>query len=204
MRIGIFGGTFDPVHYGHLVVAEQAREQGRLDQVWFVPSARPPHKQELEITFFDRRVEMLALAIAGMEHQFVINGMEKERTGPSFTADTLEHLNRQYPEHSFFLILGADAMKDLPGWHEPKRIVQAATLLIADRAGYPSWTSDELARALGITVDQLRIEFVDVPTIDFASRDIRRRVFAGRSIRFLLPKAVEVYIREKKLYTAHV
>jgi nicotinate-nucleotide adenylyltransferase len=200
MRIGVFGGTFDPVHYGHLVVADQAREQGRLDQVWFVLSARPPHKQELELTPFERRVEMLALALAGFERDFQINQMEKDRAGPSFTVDTLEQLATLHPEHEWFLILGADSMRDLPQWREPKRIISLSTLLIAERAGFPIGTAEELANTLELDRQQLRIEFVAVPIIDFSSRDIRQRIQEDRSIRFLVPKPVEVYIREKRLY----
>jgi nicotinate-nucleotide adenylyltransferase len=200
MRIGVFGGTFDPVHYGHLVVAEQAREQGRLDQVWFILSARPPHKQEMEITSFERRAEMLALALAGSEYHFQINQMEKDRVGPSFTVDTLEQLAANHPEHEWFLILGADSMRDLPTWRNPLRIIELTTLLIAERPGFPIGTPEELVGALGIEREQLRIEFIRVPIIDFSSRDIRNRVAEGRSTRFLMPKAVEVYIREKKLY----
>ena len=98
-RVGIFGGTFDPVHYGHLIVAEQAREQARLDQVWFVPSARPPHKADRVVTPFDRRAEMLALALAGHEDKFRVETIEKDRPGPSYTADTLDALARSHPEH---------------------------------------------------------------------------------------------------------
>src|SRR5262245_24928204 len=104
MRIGIFGGTFDPVHIGHLIIAEQAREQARLDQVWFVPSARPPHKIEMPISPFERRAEMLSLAVAG-QNNFRVDLAEKDRPGPSFTADTLADLHAANPENEFFLIL---------------------------------------------------------------------------------------------------
>lgn len=200
MRIGLFGGTFDPVHTGHLVVAEQAREQGQLDQVWFIPSARPPHKSDLDVTAFDRRVAMLTLAIAGLENSYKINEIEKDRQGFSFTADTLDQLHQMHPEHEWFLILGADALRDMPGWHDPQRIVRRATLLVADRAGYPIYTVEEFARAIGMDVAQVRLIYALVPTIDFSSRDIRRRVTKGQSIRFLVPKPVEAYIHEKSLY----
>ena len=123
MRIGLLGGTFDPVHYGHLVIAEQAREQAELDQVWFLPSARPPHKLDQEVASFERRVEMLALALAGQEEHFRIETIEKERNGPSYTADTLEALSKLHPQHEWFLIVGADCLPDLPHWHEPHRIL---------------------------------------------------------------------------------
>src|SRR5438132_6331066 len=132
MRIGIFGGTFDPVHYGHLILAEQCREQGRLDEVWFVPAPRPPHKAEHETTRFEQRVEMLALAIAG-HAAFRIDELEKERTGLSYTADTLAELRRRHPGHEFFLLIGSDTLIDLPGWYEPQQVVQRASLLVTRR-----------------------------------------------------------------------
>src|SRR5947209_1179262 len=105
MRIGIFGGTFDPPHYGHLILAEQAREQAALDQVWFVLSARPPHKSDRQITPFNRRMEMLALALAGQEDKFRIETIELDRAGLSFTADTLDALAEIHPKNDWFLIL---------------------------------------------------------------------------------------------------
>src|SRR5262245_31594023 len=104
MRIGIFGGTFDPVHLGHLILAENCREQGRLDQVWFIPAAAPPHKLDRAITPFDRRVEMLRLALAG-NPAFQVNELEKDRPGPSYTVDTLSELCRQYPGNELFLLI---------------------------------------------------------------------------------------------------
>src|SRR5437016_6385390 len=121
-RIGIFGGTFDPVHLGHLIVAEQCRQQGRLDQVWFFPAARPPHKQDRPLTPFAQRVEMLALALAG-QPSFRVEEMEKDRPGPSYTADTLDEIQRRQPDAGLFLIVGSDTLHDLPYWHEPARIV---------------------------------------------------------------------------------
>src|SRR3954447_934550 len=135
MRVGVFGGTFDPIHLGHLILAEQCREQGQLDQVWFVPSARPPHKDAPAITPFAQRVEMLQLAVAG-QPAFRVDELEKDRPGPSFTADTLEAIQRRQPQDELFLLLGADALHDLPAWHEPARIVRAATLLVSARPGW--------------------------------------------------------------------
>src|SRR5215213_2096516 len=136
MRVGIFGGTFDPVHYGHLIVAEQAREQAALDQVWFVPSARPPHKVDPPVTPFDRRAEMLTLALAGHEYQFRVETIEKDRPGLSYTADTLDALHESHPTTDWFLLLGADSVGDLPGWHEPLRIIDRATIIVAGRPGH--------------------------------------------------------------------
>jgi nicotinate-nucleotide adenylyltransferase len=203
MRIGIFGGTFDPPHYGHLIVAEQAREQAALDQVWFIPSARPPHKVERQITPFDRRAEMLSLALAGHEDKFRIETIERDRPGLSYTADTLDTLGQQHPNNDWFLILGADSIKDLPGWHEPKRILSKATILVAARPGHAVWTAAELAAGVGTSPKEVRLSVIDVPLIDISSRDLRKRAGEGRSLLFQLPRAVEVYIREKRLYPSN-
>jgi nicotinate-nucleotide adenylyltransferase len=200
MRIGIFGGTFDPIHYGHLIVAEQAREQAALDQMWFVPSARPPHKPDQTISPFDRRAEMLSLALAGQEDKFRVETIERDRPGPSYTADTLDELNQRHPNTDWFLLLGADSVKDLPTWHDPLRIIDRATILVAGRHGHPLWTAADLAAHLGVDEKRARLRSVDVPLIDIASRDLRHRAAEGRSLLFQLPRSVEVYIREKRLY----
>jgi nicotinate-nucleotide adenylyltransferase len=200
MRIGIFGGTFDPVHYGHLIVAEQAREQADLDQLWFVPSARPPHKVDQPITPFDRRAEMLSLALAGQEDKLRVETIERDRPGLSYTADTLDLLNEQYPGTDWFLLLGADSVHDLPTWHDPLRVVDRATILVAGRQGHPHWSAADLAKKLSTEPARVRLQVIDVPLIDIASRDLRRRAAEGRSLLFQVPHAVRVYISEKKLY----
>jgi nicotinate-nucleotide adenylyltransferase len=200
MRIGIFGGTFDPVHLGHLIVAEQCREQANLDQIWFLPSARPPHKRDQALTPFAQRAEMLALAIAG--HQaFRIDEIEKDRPGPSFTADTLEELDRSQPGNEWFLLVGSDTLADLPTWHEPARVVASATLLVAARPGAKIPNAPELRRALRLSdTEALRLQIIASPLIDISSRDLRRRAAEGRSLRYLVPRAVECYVEGKGLY----
>ena len=200
MRVGVFGGTFDPVHTGHLILAEQCREQGRLDEVWFVPAPRPPHKEEGVLTRFEQRVEMLALAAAG-NPAFKIDELEKDRTGPSYTADTLAELRRRHPGHEFFLLVGSDTLADLPHWHEPRRLLELAGLLVMARPGNPVLSADELRRRVGLPAEApLRQEVAQTPLIDISSRDLRRRVRAGRSLRYFLPRAVECYVRDKRLY----
>jgi nicotinate-nucleotide adenylyltransferase len=196
MRIGVFGGTFDPVHLGHLILAEQCREQGRLDQVWFVPAARPPHKVEGELTPFAQRVEMLRLAIAG-QPAFHVEEVEKDRPGPSYTAVTLEELGQQHPEHQWSLMLGGDSLRDLPDWYEPMHIVERAELLVMPRQGIAMPSQEELRAKLG---SKVRIQFVDVPLIGVSSSELRRRLSEGRSVRYQLPRAVEAYIQDKQLY----
>jgi nicotinate-nucleotide adenylyltransferase len=200
MRIGVFGGTFDPVHYGHLILAEQCREQGRLDQVWFVPAPRPPHKADRPLTRFDQRVEMLALAVAG-NPAFRVDEIEKERTGPSFTVDTLAAFRQQHPQDEFFLLVGSDTLKDLPHWHDPVGVLRLAGLMVMLRPNHPLLSAEELRASVPLPDEvPLRMEVAEAPLIDISSRDLRRRVVLGRSLRYFLPRAVEVYIQEKQIY----
>ena len=200
MRVGLFGGTFDPVHYGHLILAEQCREQGRLDEVWFVPSARPPHKSDPALTRFDRRVEMLQLALAG-NPAFRVEPLEADRPGPSYTADTAAELRRRHPDADLWLLAGSDTLADLGTWRDPARLVGLVGLLGVSRPGHPVPAAAELRARLGLADGAaLRYEVVDFPLIDISSRDLRRRAAAGRSLRYFVPRAVEVYALEKKLY----
>jgi nicotinate-nucleotide adenylyltransferase len=196
MRIGIFGGTFDPVHLAHLILAEQCRDQGRLDQVWFVLASRPPHKSPNELTPFEKRAEMLSLALAG-NPAFRLEDLEKDRPGPSYTADTLEELCRRYPEHEFFLLIGSDALRDLPDWYEPARIVARATLLVVARPGVTMLPVEEIEAKVGVPA---QLEVVEAPLVAISSSDLRERMRQGRSIRYLVPRAVEAYIQDKQLY----
>ena len=200
MRVGIFGGTFDPIHTGHLLLAEQGREQGRLDEVWFVPAAHPPHKDEPALTRFEQRVEMLALAVAG-NPGFRIDELEKERPGPSYTADTLAELRRRHPSHEFLLLVGSDTLLDFPHWHQPLRVLEQAGLLVMTRPGSAVLTVEELRARLHVPEElPVRLEVVETPQIDISSHDLRRRAAAGRTLRYFLPRAVECYIHDKKLY----
>jgi len=200
MQVGIFGGTFDPIHLGHLILVEQCRDQAKLDQVLFIPAASPPHKQQQSLTPFDRRVEMLSLAISG-HAAFRIDELEKERTGPSYTVDTLTQLQSQRPGDSFHFILGSDSLQDLPMWYQPKRILELATLIVMVRADWPPFSEKQLRDALKLEdAFALRYQIVEAPLITISSRDIRRRIADGRSVRYMLPRAVEAYIQEKGLY----
>ena len=200
MRIGVFGGTFDPVHLGHLILAEQCREQGRLDQVWFVPAASPPHKQGQALTPFAQRVEMLALAIAG-QPAFRIDELERNRPGPSYTVHTLEEIQRRQPEAELFLPIGSDTLLDLVRWYQPGRIVEMAGLLVTHWPGWPLSAPQEIEAALHLPPGvRLRLEVVEAPLIDIASRDLRRRAAENRSLRYLVPRAVEAYIHDNRLY----
>ena len=200
MRIGIFGGTFDPVHPGHLILAEQCREQGKLDQVLFVPAALPPHKREQALTPFAQRAEMLTLAISG-HPAFRVEEMEKDRAGPSFTVDTLTQLHTARPNDELCFILGSDSVHDLPLWYQPRRILELATLLVVARADWPAFSAQQVKESLQLGDDfALRYQIVEAPLITLASRDIRRRIAEGRSVRYMIPRAVEAYIEDKGLY----
>jgi nicotinate-nucleotide adenylyltransferase len=200
MRIGIFGGTFDPVHMGHLILAEQCRDQAGLDEVWFLPSYHPPHKATTAVTRFDQRCDMIELATAG-HPAFRLERIEKELPPPSYTAETLSVLKRRHPGHEFFLLMGSDQLPDLPMWYEPRRVIEHAGLVVVPRPGVMLWTADRLATALGVEAGAVRLRFVACPMIDIASRELRRAVADGMSIRYMVPRAVEEYIHERKLYS---
>jgi nicotinate-nucleotide adenylyltransferase len=199
MRVGVFGGTFDPVHLGHLILAEHCREQAALDQVLFVPALLPPHKQQLTLTAFAQRVEMLALAISG-NPAFRIDELEKERAGPSYTVDTLTQLSQGRPGDDF-CIIGSDTLHELHLWYQPRRILELATLLVVARPGFMTFPAQDLRDKLHLPDDfALRYQVIEAPLITIASRDIRKRSADGRSVRYQVPRAVEAYILDKGLY----
>jgi len=199
-RVGVFGGTFDPVHIGHLILAEQCREQAGLDEVWFIPAPRPPQKQRKPVTAFAHRVEMLSLAIAG-NPSFRIDELEKDRTGPSYTVDTLQELTVRDPSLDLHFIMGSDSLRDLPVWHKPARIVELATLVIAVRPSHLVPPLTELRQAMKLPeTTAIRLQVVQTLFVDISSTDLRCRVQKGRSLRYLVPRAVECYIQQHRLY----
>src|SRR2546423_970337 len=166
MRLGVFGGTFNPVHLGHLILAEQCREQAKLDQVLFIPAARPPHKQDKTLIAYAQRVEMLALAISG-HPTFRIDELEKDRPGPSFTIDTLARLRERHGEAELFLIIGSDTLHDLPLWYQPVGILEIAGLLIVPRPGWPIPDANETKKTLALPDSfPLRYQICDIPLMD--------------------------------------
>ena len=195
MRIGLLGGTFDPVHLAHLILAEQARDALALDEVLFIPAGEPWRKLGRTISPPEHRLAMLRLAIEGHDG-FGISDIELRRSGPTYTADTLEALAGERLDDEFYFVIGADALADLPNWHEPERIVAHATLAVAPRD--PD-QADAAAAALPDTL-QARVQRFPMPRIDISSTDIRERVATNRSIRYLVPAAVEQYIHKHNLY----
>lgn len=197
MRLGVLGGTFDPVHFGHLILAEHAREQLTLQRVLFVPAGQPWRKVGREITSAEQRVAMLSLALQ-CNRAFTVSEAEIERSGPSFTVDTLRGLRREQRQAEMFFIMGEDALADLPNWKEPQRILQLASLAVAPRGGGTSIDGVQ-RKVLGLTE---RVIWLNSPTIGISASEIRERVRLGRSIRYLVPTDVERYIVEQGLYLA--
>jgi nicotinate-nucleotide adenylyltransferase len=154
------------------------------------------------LTPFAQRVEMLALAISG-HPVFRIDELEKDRAGPSYTVDTLTQLTQAQPGDKLFFILGSDSVRDLPGWYQPRRILELASLLVVARADAPVFSEKDLRDALKLGDEfNLRYQIIDAPLITLASRDIRRRISEGRTVRYMIPRAVEAYIEDKHLYQA--
>lgn len=200
MKIGVFGGTFDPIHFGHLLLAESCREQCGLDRVWFVPAATPPHKQEREISAEKHRVEMLSLAISG-HASFEINTSEIDRGGVTYTTDTLEIFAAEQPDAEFFLLIGADSLDDFLTWRDPARICELALPIVINRPGYDAPNLAKLSTV--ISADRLaaaREHQVESPWIDLSSTNIRQRVRDQQSIRYRTPRSVEKYIETSGLY----
>lgn len=198
MDIGVLGGTFDPIHIGHLVIAEEARLRLGLSQVVFVPAGQPWLKQDSNISPGEHRLEMIRLAIAPNAF-FRASTVDLERPGPSYTVDTLAALKRELgQEANLYFILGLDALAGLPTWKEPQKIVELCHLVAARRPEAMDLDLESLERSVpGISS---RVIILDNPLIDISSSDIRHRVAEGKSIHEMVPEAVERYIRERRLY----
>ena len=202
MRIGIFGGSFDPVHQGHLILAENCREQAALDLVLFIPSAVGPHKTDGANSTDRQRCEMIELAIAGHE-SFRLSKLEIERGGISYTVDTLTELRQQHPEDELFLLLGDDSLERFDTWHEPQRICELSIPVVANRPGSGEIDLSVLEKhASTERYRQICEVTVDSPMIEISSTDIRSRVSEEKSIRFLMPRGVERYIASHSVYVA--
>ena len=198
MRLGVLGGTFDPPHVGHLILAEVARAGLELEKVLFVPAGDPWRKADHEVTPAEHRLAMVRLMLASDPH-FEVSTLEVERDGPSYTVDSLEALRQQYGSGlDLYFILGEDALHDLPNWKEPARIVSLAWLAVAPRPVEGGQTRAGLEAAVpGLSE---RIVTLPMPTIDISSTALRERATAGLSLRYLVPLGVEEYIRRHGLY----
>jgi nicotinate-nucleotide adenylyltransferase len=197
-RLGILGGTFDPPHIAHLVMADQARDQLKLARVLFVPAGDPPHKRARAVTPAELRAAMVQLAIAG-HAAFELSRVDLDRPGPHYTADTLALIHAAHPDAELYLLVGEDSLRDLLKWHAPERVVAQARFAVMRRPGV-----DVDLRALEAALPGVaaRVSWVDAPRLDIASHDIQRRARAGCSIRYLVPRAVEAFIAQEGLYAA--
>jgi len=196
VRIGLMGGTFDPIHWGHLILAEQAREQFGLAKVLFVTAAEPPHKIGEPVTDARHRLEMTRLAIADNEH-FECSTIEIDRPGPSYTIDTVKQILEIHgSETSVYVLLGMDEGRDLMKWREPYEIQKLAKIVVANRPGVPD---SEVISSLPEDFAKGILPLV-MPGVDISSTDLRERVRSGRSIRYLVPRQVEDYIHQEGLY----
>lgn len=185
-KIGILGGTFDPPHYGHLLIANEVLNALGLDEVWLMPNREPPHKQKSQAVSNEDRLRMLELAI--QDHpDFKIQPIELEREGKSYTFDTMTLLKEQFPDHQFFFIIGADMIEYLPKWHRIDELVRLVRFVGVERPNYSHQTD-------------YPVQYVDVPAFDVSSSMIRDRLRKGKTVRYLIADSVLRYIEEKHLY----
>jgi nicotinate-nucleotide adenylyltransferase len=192
MRVGILGGTFDPIHLGHLLLAEQALEEGKLDQVWFIPAAVPPHKPHHTITAAHHRVEMIRLAIQD-QPRFVLSRIELERQGPSYTFHTVTQLLEKHDNCQFFLLIGADMVKDLRNWYKMKEMLQLVQVIGLERPGVD-------AQGIAAEIAAQVIWIAQGIKTNISATMIRDRITQGKSVRYLIPTLVHQYLKEHRLY----
>jgi nicotinate-nucleotide adenylyltransferase len=196
MRLGIFGGSFDPVHSGHLALARACQQQVGLDEVWFMPTAVQPLKARGPHASDGDRVEMLRLATVD-EPAWRVCTLEVERGGRSYTVDTLRQLHEELPESELFFLIGADAIRDVAQWKEPREIFRLATPLVVHR---PGEAPPDLVTLGALCTNATQPQIVNMPLADVSSTEIRRRVTVGESIDSLTPTAVTQYIAAHGLY----
>jgi nicotinate-nucleotide adenylyltransferase len=196
VRIGVLGGTFNPPHLGHLLCAQEAYVQLGLDTVMLIPARIPPHKPVEEEPGVEHRLE-LCRRVARDDPRFEVSDLEADRTGPSYTVDTLSELHLNAPDNDLFLIVGGDIAAGFADWHQPERVLSLATLAVAERRGTPSGAIDA---ALSHLQGADATRFFRMPRIDISSTLVRERVRARLPIRYLVPRPVEDYVAEKGLY----
>lgn len=196
--IGIMGGTFDPIHVGHLFVAEEAQHQFCLDKVLFVPSKVPPHKQaRKDITHPELRFSMAL--IATISHpKFFVSRIEIDREGPSYTYDTLQLLRQECPEAKFFFITGLDAVMEIVTWYKAQEVMENCQFIAASRPGFDSKQVES-----GLNDYARKVHFMEIPALSISSSDIRNRVRSGRPIKYLVPEGVEQFIYKNGLYRSN-
>jgi nicotinate-nucleotide adenylyltransferase len=192
-KVGIMGGTFNPIHNGHLFLAEQAYEQLGLDKCLFMPSKNPPHKKEQEITSSEHRLNMVRLAIRDNPH-FEASTIELDREGMTYTADTLKLLTSKHPNTEYYFIVGADSLLQMPQWKDPQTVFRLSTIAAAGRNHLSEDILNQQIRGLKEEYDA-RIILLQMPDLEISSADIRDRIADGKSVRYYLPEQVTVYIK---------
>lgn len=197
-RIGLMGGTFNPIHIGHLVTAEEAFYQFKLDEIIFIPSGQPPHKIDGEIAPAEDRYLMTVIATASNPH-FTVSRIEIDRKGPSYTVDTLREMKKIYGEETeLFFITGADAIIEILTWKDPEIIADMCEFIAATRPGYSLKRFEELHLVGSAKLP--KVHFMEIPALAISSTDIRRRVKEGRPVKYLLPDGVAAYLMKRGLY----
>ena len=198
LKLGVLGGTFDPIHLGHLLIAEEARERIGLDLVVFIPTGQPYLRPDSPIASAAHRLAMTRLGVAD-NPAFDVSAMEVERSGPTYTLDTLDALARQHGEEvELFFVLGVDSARTLPRWHEPAQVLARCTPVVVLRPGAGEWDPRELdALAPGASQRAVRLQG---PQLGISGTELRRRIACGASIRYWVPRTVEEYIAQHKLY----
>ena len=196
-RLGILGGTFDPIHHGHLVAAGEAHYQLGLDLVLFVPAGVPPHKPGRPISPVDHRLQMIELAIAGRSH-FALSRVDANRAGPCYTVDALRLLRAEWGlDPTFFFVEGSDSLAEIVTWYQPQRLIELCDLAVVER---PAVEIDLPRLETQLPGLASRVHWIQMPHLEISSSDLRVRVKAGRPISYLVPAAVEAYILEHRLY----
>lgn len=196
--LGIIGGAFNPIHYGHLIAAECARVEFNLDQVLFVPAHTPPHKEESDILDQAERYRMVEMAVLS-NPAFRVSDLELKRAGVSYTVDTLEYFCRHYPSSEIFFIMGLDSLFILDTWKDVERLIQLCRFIIVTRPGYNIKEEVGIRKRLPAEFWS-QANFLAIPGLDISSSDIRMRVAQGKPIRYMLPETVENYIRQNNIY----
>jgi len=198
-RIGIMGGTFDPVHNGHILLGKQAYTEYGLDEIWFMPSHIPPHKKDHHITESGDRINMLKLALKDIPY-CVVSDFEMRREGNTYTARTLELLREEYPDHRFYFIIGADSLFQIENWYHPEKVMALTSLLVSDREYEAGERSFEEQIAYLHDKYGADIQILHNSEVDIASADIRRRIAEGKDVTKDIPEEVEAYIKAHGLY----
>jgi nicotinate-nucleotide adenylyltransferase len=197
MRVGVLGGTFDPIHIGHLVSAEEAWGELELERVVFVPAGLPPHKLDHVVSPVEHRLAMVELAIVSNPH-FAVSRVDIDRFGPCYTVDTIELLRDEWgPGAEIYFIMGSDSLLDILTWRNPRRLIRLCRFAVVSRSGYQVDLNELDALLPGVAS---RVQMLNAPELAISSTDIQRRVREGLSIKYQVPEAVEAYIYQHKLY----